>query len=83
MALVVSVNLDQRLTRQRGQIVDVEMFVAEQGGPVPGGLQAIVDQVAVALGLSGLSDQTLVTVFAAAAAAVLQGLRAHPGPPAG
>ena len=35
MALVASFNLDQRLARQRGQIVDVEMFVAEQGGFAP------------------------------------------------
>ena len=35
IALLVSVNLDQRLARQRGQIVDVAMFVAEQGGFAP------------------------------------------------
>ena len=35
MALLVSVNLDQRLARQRGQLVDLEMLVVEQGGFVP------------------------------------------------
>ncbi len=39
VAIVVSFNLDQRLTRQRGQIVDIEMLVAEQGGFAPAGVR--------------------------------------------
>ncbi len=39
IALLTSLSLDQRLARQRGHIVDIDMVVAEQGGFAPASLR--------------------------------------------